>query len=66
MNRIRGLEDVELPAGPEFEDKERVCRECNTPWTCTAGEQQFLHEKFGKDFKLPGKCLPCRRKARGG
>lgn len=50
----------------EFQDKTLTCRECNTPFIWTAGEQQFFRDKAL--INIPARCNPCRsaRKARLG
>jgi CxxC-x17-CxxC domain-containing protein len=50
----------------EFVDRELTCRDCARPFTWTAGEQRFFHEKGLTN--LPVRCAPCRteRKARLG
>lgn len=49
-----------------FEDKTLRCRECNEPFTWTAGEQQFYKEK--QLINIPARCPKCRasRKAKLG
>jgi CxxC-x17-CxxC domain-containing protein len=49
-----------------FEDKTLRCRECNDPFTWTAGEQQFYKEK--QLINIPARCPKCRasRKAKLG
>jgi CxxC-x17-CxxC domain-containing protein len=58
--RTRRVEDV------HFEDKTLRCRECNEPFTWTAGEQQFYKEK--QLINIPARCPKCRaaRKAKLG
>jgi hypothetical protein len=63
-NGIKGLDKVALENLPTLEDVQRTCRDCGRDWTCTSSEQSFLREKFGADFKIPGKCIDCRRAAR--
>ena len=49
-----------------YQDKTLTCRDCNNPFTFTAGEQEFFIEKgFTNE---PGRCTECRtaRKARTG
>ena len=50
----------------EFSDRELSCRDCGKPFTWTAGEQHFFHEKGLSN--LPVRCTACRttRKARLG
>jgi hypothetical protein len=44
----------------EFEDISKKCKGCGETFTVTAGEQKWLYEKFGNDFKVPVRCRPCR------
>lgn len=49
-----------------FEDRTLVCRDCNSEFTFTTGEQEFYKEKgFTND---PTRCQNCRsqRKSSGG
>ena len=50
----------------DFSDRTLTCRECNQPFTWTAGEQQFYQEKGL--VNIPARCPDCRasRKARLG
>lgn len=50
----------------DFVDRTLVCRECNQPFTWTAGEQHFYQEKGLAN--VPARCPACRanRKARLG
>jgi CxxC-x17-CxxC domain-containing protein len=50
----------------EFEDRTLTCRECDQPFTWTAGEQAFYHEKGL--VNVPARCPSCRasRKAKMG
>lgn len=50
----------------EFDDRTLMCRECNQPFTWTAGEQQFYQEKGL--VNIPVRCPSCRaaRKAKQG
>ena len=49
-----------------MEDVETVCKECKKRFVCSAGEQNFLSEAFGDNFKLPHRCIECRKQRRGG
>lgn len=45
---------------PEFlEDKTLKCRDCNSDFTFTGGEQKFFAEK---EFTPPSRCKGCRQK----
>ncbi len=50
----------------DFVDRTLTCRECEQPFTWTAGEQQFYQEKGL--VNLPARCPSCRaaRKAKLG
>jgi CxxC-x17-CxxC domain-containing protein len=50
----------------QIEDKTLTCRECNVPFTWTAGEQLFYRER--DLINIPARCPKCRaqRKARLG
>ena len=41
----------------EYTDREINCKDCKTPFTFTAGEQQFFAER---QFTDPVRCKPCR------
>lgn len=45
----------------QFENIERVCKDCKTSFVVEAGEQRWLHEKFGEEFNVPVRCRPCRK-----
>jgi CxxC-x17-CxxC domain-containing protein len=70
-----GVLDGERPAAAstaqkggqvDFVDRTLTCRECNQPFTWTAGEQQFYLEKGL--VNIPARCPNCRasRKAKLG
>lgn len=40
-------------------DKEIVCRDCDTPFVFTEGEQQYFQERGLQD---PKRCKACRQK----
>lgn len=50
----------------DFSDRTLTCKECDSPFTWTAGEQQFYQEKGL--VNIPARCPACRstRKARLG
>lgn len=37
------------------------CSDCNNPFTITEGEQQWLTDKFGENYKPPRRCRTCRQ-----
>lgn len=41
----------------DYTDREITCKDCKTPFTFTAGEQQFFAER---QFSDPVRCKPCR------
>lgn len=45
-----------------YEDQELTCADCGETFTHTGGEQAFMREKFGDDYKPPRRCKPCRGK----
>lgn len=45
----------------QFEDVTKTCKECGETFTVSAGEQQWLYEKFGDEFNVPVRCKPCRK-----
>jgi len=46
-----------------YEDKPLTCRDCNNPFTFTAGEQEFFAQKgFTNE---PGRCPACRSARKG-
>jgi len=47
-------------------DIETVCKECKKTFVCSVGEQNFLREAFGDNFKLPHRCIECRKQRRVG
>jgi hypothetical protein len=50
----------------EYEDEELTCREqdCGAKFVHTAGEQQWMREKWPNDYKKPTRCKDCRKKRR--
>ena len=46
----------------KFEDIKGICRDCNSEFTWTAGEQGFYEDKGFSEG--PKSCLDCRRKAK--
>ena len=49
-----------------YEDKELTCKDCNTQFIFTAGEQAFYASKTdkqtGEPFTEPKRCPDCRKK----
>jgi len=37
------------------------CQDCGTTFVFTEGEQQWLSDKFGSDYKAPKRCRTCRQ-----
>jgi hypothetical protein len=49
-----------------FQDEEVVCRDrdCGETFIHTAGEQKWMRDKWGPDYKRPGYCKDCRNRRR--
>lgn len=43
-------------------DSDITCSDCNTSFILSEGEQAWLTERFGKDYRAPKRCRDCRRK----
>lgn len=43
-------------------DVDITCTDCGSSFPFTEGEQDWLTEKFGADYRPPRRCKPCRQK----
>lgn len=50
---------TETETTSKFTDKELTCKDCNKPWTFSAGEQEFYAEKAFENE--PARCKECRK-----
>ena len=48
----------------ELVDEEVTCKDCGVQFIHPVGEQQWMREKWGEDYKKPMRCRDCRRKRR--
>lgn len=47
-----------------FADQELTCKDCQQPFTFTAGEQEYFanqRDENGQPFTPPKRCKPCRQ-----
>lgn len=42
-------------------DLDIKCKDCGTVFQLSEGEQKWLNERFGADYKAPKRCRGCRQ-----